>query len=50
MSVNTWTVDEEDSMEAVLLRGVDQITTNEPEVTRALIKKQVWKEEKKTRR
>lgn len=50
MSVNTWTVDEEDSMEAVLLRGVDQITTNEPEVTRALIKKQGWKEEKKTRR
>lgn len=50
MSVNTWTVDKEEDMKTVILQDVDQVTTNEPEITRALIKKMGLKEQKKTRR
>lgn len=50
MSVNTWTVDKVEDMEGVIKAGVDQVTTNEPETTRALLKKMKIKEVKKTRK
>ncbi len=46
LSVNTWTVDEEEDMQAVIEAGVDQVTTNNPEITRALLEKMKIKEEK----
>lgn len=50
MSVNTWTVDKAEDMEAVIKGGVDQVTTNRPEDTRALLKKMKIKEQKKTKK
>lgn len=37
MSVNTWTVNKEEDIKALIELGVDQITTNEPELARQLI-------------
>ena len=48
MSVNTWTVDKNADMETVILRGVDQVTTNKPEETRKVLKSMGLKEQKKS--
>lgn len=37
MSVNVWTIDDEDKINEMIGLGVDQITTNEPLLTRSLI-------------
>ena len=37
MIVNTWTVDKEEDIRRVLELGVDQVTTNEPELAQRLI-------------
>ena len=37
MVVNTWTVNKEEDMRKLLELGVDQITTNEPELAQRLI-------------
>lgn len=50
MSVNTWTVDKKDDMKAVIVAGVDQVTTNNPEDTRAIIKEMKLKEVRKTKK
>lgn len=47
MTVNTWTVNKEEAMEGVLEAGVDQVTTDHPEVFRTLLKKKGIKEIKK---
>ena len=38
MSVNTWTVNAEDNIRKVIELGVDQITTDEPELVRQILK------------
>jgi glycerophosphoryl diester phosphodiesterase len=38
MSINTWTVNKEEDIRKAIERGVDQITTDEPELTRQLLK------------
>ena len=38
MSINTWTVNKEADIRKAIERGVDQITTDEPELTRQLLK------------
>ena len=38
MVVNTWTVNQEEDMRKLLELGVDQITTNEPELAQRVIR------------
>ena len=44
MSINTWTVDDTVSIRKVIELGVDQITTDEPELVRQLLKEMGVKE------
>ena len=44
MSINTWTVDDAVSIRKVIELGVDQITTDEPELVRQLLKEMGVKE------
>lgn len=44
MSINTWTVDKEEDIRKVIELGVDQITTDEPELARQLLKEMGVKE------
>ena len=44
MSVNVWTIDDEEKISEMIGLGVDQITTNEPLLTRELIRKLEKKE------
>ena len=37
MSVNVWTVDKADDIRQMMNLGVDQITTNNPELTREIL-------------
>ena len=37
MSVNVWTVDKEEDIHLMKELGVDQITTNEPALTREIL-------------
>ncbi|MCQ2135728.1 MAG: glycerophosphodiester phosphodiesterase [Bacteroidales bacterium] len=50
MSINTWTVNKPDKIKAIILLGVDQLTTNNPEGTRAALKELKIKEQKATRK
>lgn len=44
MTVNCWTIDDPDAMKRLIELGVDQITTNCPEVTREVLKEMKIKE------
>ena len=44
MSVNVWTIDDEEKISEMIGLGVDQITTNEPLLTRDLLQKLEKKE------
>ena len=46
MKVNCWTVDDPDSMKRLILQGVDQITTNRPDIVRNVLKEMKIKEQK----
>lgn len=46
MSINTWTVDKEADLRKVIELGVDQITTDEPELARRLLEEMGVKEKR----
>ena len=46
-SINTWTVNKEDDIKAILNLDIDQITTNAPELVRSIIKQSKTLKEKR---